>query len=231
MRLSEKSSHPEYNGAMIGHYVLGHQRRRPGVNVFACRARSISPTTLVVAAPVIGEVGDWVTASFGPFGTLHGRIGRYVTDGFAVDIEAPATERAALAAIIDRLQHRMWSGEADKRGEPRFLPGEPRSVIVLADGTVMPCLVVDYSASGAAVSADVNPPIGAPVTIGEVAGRVVRQFEVGFAVAFDALQDAEAIEQLLEAPEEWHEAVSVLKAAPVDTADPSDDPDPTGYQY
>jgi len=217
MGLQDKAGNPAYIGAVIGHYVLGDQVRLPGVNVFACRARSISPKSFVVSAPVIGQVGDAITASFPQFGTVHGHIDHHVCDGFAVNIEAP--DEQALAATIDALQHRLWSGDADKRGEQRFMPGEPRSMLVFPDGAVLPCLVVDYSASGAAVSADINPAIGTRLTIGEVAGQVVRLFDVGFAVSFDALQDLEEIEQLLEAPEEWREAVSVIKANPIDTDD------------
>ncbi|MEO8686248.1 MAG: hypothetical protein ABI414_15580 [Devosia sp.] len=217
MRLEERAVNPAYFGAVIGDYVLGDQARRPGVNVFACRVRSISPRSFVVSAPVIGQVGDAITASFPQFGTVQGHIDHHVSDGFAVNIEAP--DEQDLAATIDALQHRLWSGEADRRGEQRFMPGEPRSVIVLPDGAVLPCLVVEYSASGAAVSADINPAIGARLTIGEVAGQVVRRFNVGFTVSFDLLQDPDEIEQLLEAPEEWRDAVSVLKSNPIDTND------------
>ena len=41
---------------VAGRYVLGQQAMRPGVNIFACRLRSISPTGFAVAAPVIGQL-------------------------------------------------------------------------------------------------------------------------------------------------------------------------------
>jgi hypothetical protein len=93
---------------------------------------------------------------------------------------------------------------------------------VLADGSVLPCLIVDYSASGAAVSAGINPEQGTRVTIGQVAGTVVRGFDVGFAVHFDALQDREEIEHFLEAPDEWRQAVSVIQAQRIDTSEGED---------
>jgi hypothetical protein len=228
MRLEQKAGNPEFIGAAMGDYVLGDQARKPGVNVFACRARYISPRSFVVSAPVIGQIGDAITASFAQFGTVHGHIKRYVSDGFAVDIEAPDEQRQALAATIDAVRHRVWSGD-DRSGEQRFLPGEPRSVIVFPGGAVLPCLVVDYSASGAAVSADINPAVGARLTIGDVAAEVVRRFDVGFAVVFDTLQDPEEVELLLEAPEEWREAVSVLKASPINTDEPGEDLELTDY--
>ena len=60
---------------VAGRYVLGRQAMRPGVNIFACRLRSISPTGFAVAAPVIGATGEAVSASFAPFGALHGTAG------------------------------------------------------------------------------------------------------------------------------------------------------------
>jgi hypothetical protein len=204
-------------GAVTGRYVLGNRSSLRGVNVFACRLRSVSPTSFVAAAPVVGKVGDVITASFGPFGTLHGRIVRHVVDGFAVDVEADTSRRDELSARIDAFRDRIWTGVADKRAEKRFMPGDPRSVVILADGSVQPCLIVDYSASGAAVSAELDPIIGQKLTVGQVAGTVVRLFDVGFAAHFDNLQRGDDIEDLLAAPDEWREAVAVLKAGRIDT--------------
>ena len=222
MIIDDSTSPSLHIGSITGRYVLGEKTRRLGVNVFACRLRSISSGSFVVSAPVVGDVGDTVTASFAPFGTLQGRISRHVYDGFAVTLQMAADERAALVARIDAFRSRVWSGTADRRAEKRFMPGEPRSVIVDAAGAVLPCLIVDYSASGAAVSADMTPALGNPLTIGQVHGHVVRLFDVGFAVRFDAVQDSEEIEHLLEAPEEWREAVAVLHPPRIDTSEGED---------
>lgn len=209
-------------GAVTGRYVLGGRTSMLGVNVFACRLRSITPHSFVAAAPVVGKVGDVITASFGPFGKLHGRISRHVVDGFAVELDGNPDERAELAVRIDAFRDRVWTGVADKRAEKRFMPSDPRSVVILADGVVMPCLVVDYSASGAAVSADVAPLIGQKLSVGQVAGHVVRIFDVGFAVHFDSLQRGDDVEELLAAPEEWRDAVAVVKAGHINTDDPGE---------
>ncbi|MHA6690535.1 PilZ domain-containing protein [Devosia sp. A449] len=212
---------------VAGRYVLDDQPSHPGVNVFACRLRAISTTDFVIAAPVIGPVGAMVTASFAPFGTLQGRVSRLVADGFAVTLAA--SDHDALAERIEAFRHKPWSGIAEKRGEERLMPAEPRSVLILEDGTVLPCLVVDYSASGAAISADTDPQIGARVTVGHVAASVVRPFEVGFAVHFDTPQPADEIEFMLEAPEEWRKAVAVLTPVHIDTSEPGDSDEGYGY--
>lgn len=204
---------------VTGRYILGAQHMIPGLNVFACRLKSISASAFVAAAPVAGVVGDTVTADFAPFGTLHGKIVRHAADGFVVELSG---DRADLARKIEQYQHRVWSGPSEKRGEERFMPGEPRSVIQFSGGRVLPCLVIDYSASGVAVSADVELVEGDLVTVGQVAGRVVRGFDVGFAVQFNELQSAEEVEQLLEAPEEWREAARVMTAKRIDTDEGED---------
>ena len=207
---------------VAGRYVLGQQARRPGINIFACRLRTISPAEFVASAPVIGEIGEQVSASFAPFGTLRGRISRHVTDGFAVTIESDNAQQSTLAERIEAFRHKPWHGVADKRAEKRFMPAEPRSVIILEGGDMLPCLIVDYSASGAAVSADLEPTMGQKLTIGQVAGSVVRLFDVGFAVHFDSLQRGDDIEELLAAPAEWRDAVAVLKANRIDTDEPGE---------
>jgi len=212
--------------SVAGRYVLGNHPRRPGVNVFACRLRSISPTGFVASAPVIGAVGESVWATFAPFGTLRGHITRHVADGFAVAFDG-ADE--ALATRIDAFRHKTWHGLSDKRADKRFMPAEPRSVIILDDGSVLPCLIVDYSASGAAVSADTHPAIDALVTVGHVPARVVRHFDVGFAVRFETMQPADEIEELLEAPQEWRQAVAVLPPLHIDTSEPGENAEGFGY--
>jgi hypothetical protein len=218
-------------GAITGRYVLSNRRSMLGINVLACRLRSISPTSFVAATPVVGKVGDVVTAAFGPFGTLHGHIARHAVDGFAVDVDATPAERAELAARIDAFRERVWTGVADKRAEKRFMPSDPRSVIVYGRGTVVPCLIIDYSAAGAVVSADFKPVIGQELTLGQIGGHVVRLFDVGFAVHFDSLQSGDDVEELLAAPEEWRDAVVVVKPSHIDTADPDDVFEFTDYAY
>jgi hypothetical protein len=53
------------------------------------------------------------------------------------------------------------------------------------------------SASGIAVFADVSPPMGTPIAVGKVVGRVVRHFNDGFAVHFSQLQDLATVEDLV----------------------------------
>src|SRR5690606_2514670 len=114
--------------------------------------------------------------------------------------EAPDDERVLLGKRIAWYKKKTFNGLSDKREHKRVMPRDPRSLLVFADGTVVECLIIDMSLSGAAVSADVQPAIGTPLAIGTVVGRVVRWLEVGFAVRFTSEQKMPTLEERLHPP-------------------------------
>ena len=207
-----KAANIRFIGTVMGRYALESRVRLPGVQIFACRLQSISPHQIVAAAPVPGRVGERITVNFEPFGTIRGAIARHVDDGFVMDIEGDDEERWKLAGKIDWYKRRTFAGIGDKRQHRRFMPRDPRSAMVLSCGDILPCLVIDMSASGAAVSADHTPELGEPLAIGRIVGRVVRMLEVGFAVQFMTAQEQKSVEDLLRAPEEWHRAMQIKEA-------------------
>jgi hypothetical protein len=97
--------------------------------------------------------------------------------------------REKLASKLTWLEKKQKNpGVAEVRKHPRIIPATPHSILTLADGTVHGCFVIDMSVSGAAVSAEVQPPIGMPLAVGACIGRVVRRLSHGFAVKFVELQ-------------------------------------------
>jgi hypothetical protein len=56
--------------------------------------------------------------------------------------------------------------------------------MMLPDGSIENCLVLNLSVSGVAISADTVPAVGTVLAVGTIVGRVVRYFEGGFAVQF-----------------------------------------------
>lgn len=192
---------------VAGRYVIGEQSTHPGINLFACRLRMIGSDTLRLTAPVIPQKGERVSTSFNSFGTLTGRVTRQFDDGFEISIEQTAAERERLNARIASFSEKLWTTETDRRVAQRVMPSNPRTVIARPDNWSQPCLIVDYSISGAAVSAAFQPEVGEIVTVGRVTGEVVRLFDFGFAVRFFEPQDADHLEGLLEAPDEWREVM------------------------
>ena len=211
----------------MGRYALASRMRMPGPQVFACRLQSISPQQLIASAPVPGRLEEGITINFEPFGTLRGTIGRLIEGGFCMEIDGDPDDRHKLASKIDWYKRRTFSGLTDKRRHRRFMPREPRSAIVLHNGTVLPCLVIDMSSSGAAVSADFDPAIGEPMAVGRAVGRVVRKLEVGFALQFLEPLEIELVEEMLRSPDEWQKAMdqqTALMMVPDSSADLDDLP-------
>jgi hypothetical protein len=206
-----KTADVRFVGPVMGRYALESRMRTSGVQIFACRLQSISTTQVVASAPVTGLLEENVTINFEPFGTLRGQICRHVDGGFGMEIEAEADDRDRLASKIDWYKKRTFAGLTDKRRHRRFMPREPRSALVMASGHVLPCLIIDMSASGAAVSADVDPPLGEPLAIGRAVARVVRRLEVGFAVRFLNELEFETMEEVLQAPDDWQRAMEAQR--------------------
>jgi hypothetical protein len=185
-------------GNLNGRYTLASRTGR-GVQVFACRVRSISPKMAVFTAPVSGARGEWVTAHFQELGIIRAQITRHIDHGFAMEISASEEERAKLGAKIEWVKKNRYEAVPDNRQHRRLLPRDPRSSLILPNGSRLDCFIMDMSRSGVAVSADVILEIGAALAVGSVVGRVVRHLEVGFAVKFINLQDAATLEQALHA--------------------------------
>lgn len=216
---------------VTGRYVLGEQEQRSGGNILACRLRTISPTEFVATVPAVGSIGEVVSASFGPFGALQGRISRYVDDGFVVKLDGARAAQALLAERIEAFRRQPQSTETeDRRTAGRYMPAEPRSMLFVEPDIAVSCLIVDYSATGAVISASTRPALGTSVTVGHMPARVMRHFEYGFAVRFDNPHPDDDIETMLETPRAWRKAMAVLPTASIDT-DQVGEPGHDGYGY
>ena len=69
------------------------------------------------------------------------------------------------------------------------MPRINASKLILPDGAVHNCRVIDVSLSGASVACAVKPPIDTVVILGRMRGRVVRHHDQGVALQFVELQD------------------------------------------
>jgi hypothetical protein len=177
--------------------LAGRRDSRGNRRRFACRAVNISQSSMMLATPVVGPVGERVIAYFEEFGKIHGPITRVLEHGFVMKIAASRDERARLLRRLIWLEQNKNYDAPDVRGHKRIIPEDPLSTIIFPDGSMLGCFVIDISASGAAVSADIVPEVGTPLAIGKVTGSVVRHFEEGFAVQFKHLQAHDSVERLV----------------------------------
>jgi hypothetical protein len=181
-----------------GRFSLASRRDSNGNRrQFACRAVNISQTSVMLATPVGGPTGERVIAYFEEFGKIQGSISRVLDGGFVMRIAANGEERSRLLRKLIWLEQNKNYDVPDVRTHKRIVPQEPISTLIFPDGSMLGCFVIDMSASGVAVSADVVPEIGTVLAVGKVAGKVVRHFTEGFAVQFKYPQSTSNIEQLI----------------------------------
>jgi hypothetical protein len=174
------------NIAVAGSYVLPNWYDPQGkLRTFACRTSRISPFRMIVDVPVVGKVGDRLTAYFRDFGNFEASISDTQTGAVLLELEMTRSMREKFANQLTWLERKLKEpGVTDQRKDARIVPANPHSIMTLADGTIHGCFVIDISSSGAAVSATLQPQIGTPLAIGACVGRVVRLLPDGFAVKF-----------------------------------------------
>lgn len=154
------------------------------LRTFACRTSRVSPFRMLVDVPVVGKVGDRLTSYFRDFGKFEGHISDVSSGSFLLELEMTRAMRVRLADKLVWLERKQKDPTSvrEARKDTRFIPSAPHSTLTWADGSVSSCFIIDFSASGVAVSSEVQPPLGMPLAVGACIGRVVRQFPEGFAV-------------------------------------------------
>jgi len=187
----ERRRHQRVKVNLLGRYMLADYRE------FPCQVIDMSPGGMALVAPVAGVPGERVIAYVDHLGRLEGKIARIIDNGFAMSIAATSRKRDKLAAQLTWLANRQILNLPEDRRHGRFVPRNTAARLILQNGTNVTCRVIDLSASGAAVAIapDLLPPVGAAVTIGKTAGRVVRHIEHGFAIEFQRLQHPDFIEE------------------------------------
>jgi hypothetical protein len=180
-----------------GRYSLSNRYDSCGKRrVFVCRAINLSPSVIVLAAPAKGNIGERVIVLLHHLGRVQGVVSHNFDQGFAMKIATTKEGRSILAARIAWLEAHKNKKTADHRRNGRFMPTNTRSKLILANGRVEDCFVLDLSVTGASVSADTIPLVGTSVALGSVVGRVTRQFAGGFAVQFLEHQSRDSVEKM-----------------------------------
>jgi hypothetical protein len=181
-----------------GRFSLASRRDTNGNRrQFACRAINISQSTVWLAAPVSGPIGERAICYFEEFGKIQGQIVRLHELGFVIRVAASNEDRAKLLRKLVWLEQNTNFDIPDSRTHKRIIPEDPISTLIFADGRILGCFVIDMSSSGAAVSSDIIPDLGTVLAVGTAIGTVVRHFPEGFAVRFKQLQDPNILEQVV----------------------------------
>jgi PilZ domain len=187
------------NIVVRGSYTLPNWYDAQGkLRTFACRTTRVSPFRMIVEVPVVGKIGDRLTSYFREFGKFEGSISDTMGRSFLLELEMARARRAKLSDMLIWLEKKQRDASIkDARKQVRIVPPDPHSTVTLADGSIHPCFIIDLSASGVAVSAAVQPPVGMPLAIGTCIGRVVRLLPNGFAVKFVEQQNPRDFDRLI----------------------------------
>jgi hypothetical protein len=184
----ERRRHQRVKVSLLGRYMLADRREYP------CQTLDMSPGGVALVGPALGKTGDRVVVYLDHLGRIEGVITRVFENGFALALTASVRKRDKLAAQLTWLASRHVLGMPEDRRHDRIEPRRASTVLIIDDQEVA-CRVVDVSLSGAAISVEARPPIGAPVTLGRTAARVVRHLENGIALEFTREQQREEIEE------------------------------------
>jgi PilZ domain len=179
---------------LLGRYMLADRRE------FPCQVLDMSPGGMAIIGPVSGVAGERVVAYIDHVGRLEGTIIRVLPNGFAMSIAATPRKRDKLAAQLTWLANRQILGLPEDRRHDRIVPRNPRSTMVLADGTAVICRIIDMSLSGAAVACEQRPEVGSLITLGKTPSRIVRHIEGGIAVEFTRMQHPDFLEENVTGP-------------------------------
>ncbi len=179
---------------MQGLYKLQNWRDPSGgYREFSCRVEKMSSGVIEITGPVTGSVGEWVLVHLDRLGHFTGPIIRIGERRLVMRILATIDDRNKIARKIEWIEDKK---NRDRRQHARLVPRDPHSTLRLPGGRVMPCQIIDYSISGAAVSADLIPELGTMLMVGKIVGQVVRRSPEAFAIEFLIIQDLRTVDQL-----------------------------------
>lgn len=160
---------------------------------FPCQVVNMSAGGMALLAPVACQDGERIVAYLDNLGRIEGVVSRNFEGGFAVRILASLQKRERIANLLTWLINQKSLGLGEERKHERVVPRINASKLIMPNGDVHNCRVIDVSLSGASVATAVKPPIGTVVILGRMRGRVVRHHDQGVGLQFVELQDPDSL--------------------------------------
>ena len=162
-----------------------------------CLVVEMSPGDAQIECHGRARNGERIVAYIDHIGRIEGHVTEARTGSFTMSITATERKREKFAAQLIWLANKHELGLPEDRRHDRLTPHNSISQLMLEDGTVLPCRILDLSLSGAAVDIDIRPPHGTAVRLGNMPGRVVRHFMEGVAIEFNRVQSRDTLQDLL----------------------------------
>jgi hypothetical protein len=136
---------------LFGRFIRENREEYP------CQVTPMSAGGMALLAPVKCEEGERIVAYLDHVGRrIEGIVVRVIEGGFAVRILASAAKRER---IVKLLTNQKSLGLSEERKHERVVPRISASKLILPNGDVHSCRVLDVSLSGASIACAVKPPI------------------------------------------------------------------------
>lgn len=164
---------------------------------FECVALDMSPGDVAFTCIGRPSAGEKVIAYIDHLGRVEGQVLHLTPGGFMMTIVASERKREKLAAQLTWIANKHELGLPEDRRHDRLTPRVTSAELQLDDGRRYACRIMDLSLSGAALDIEVRPPLGTPVRLGSMRGRIVRHFMEGVAMEFNSIQSREALREFL----------------------------------
>jgi hypothetical protein len=170
----------------------------PDHQEYDCTATEMTAERALFACSGIARNGDRVISYLQHIGRIEGTVTALTASGFVIAINAPERKREKLAAQLAWIAKRQLLGLPEDRRHDRLTPRNTRAHLMLEDGVLLACRLIDLSLSGAAIEIENRPPLGTRVQLGKnMSGKIVRHFMEGVAVEFDRVQSPDALIEFL----------------------------------
>ncbi|MEA3535091.1 PilZ domain-containing protein [Rhizobium sp. CC-YZS058] len=164
---------------------------------FDCTAVDMSPGDVVLSCPVRPRNGERIIAYLDHVGRVEGAVSRLQDQSFVLQINATDRKREKLAAQLTWIANKHELGLPEDRRHDRLAPRRTLTQLTLESGEKYAARLLDLSLSGAAVDTEMRVPIGTPILVGTMKGRVVRVFQEGMAIEFTGIQSRESLREFL----------------------------------
>ena len=160
---------------------------------YPCQVINMSAGGMALFAPAMCHLDERIVAYLDNLGRIEGIVVRTFEGGFAVRILASLHKRERIANLLTWLINQDCLGLTEERQHERIVPRINASKLILPDGAVHNCRVIDVSLSGASVACPIKPEIGTMVILGRMRGRVMRHHDQGLALQFVELQNPDSL--------------------------------------
>jgi PilZ domain len=183
----ERRRHRRVPVTVVGRFMREDKQEYP------CQVINMSAGGMALLAPVTCQDGERVVAYLDNLGRIEGVVVRSFEGGFALRILASLHKRERIANLLTWLTNQQALGLGEERKHERVVPRINASKLILPDGGVQNCRVIDVSLSGASIACAIKPAIDTVVILGRMRGRVVRHHDQGIALQFVELQDPDSL--------------------------------------